>query len=500
MSSATATAKPIQSDPQTTESTEQPVTHKSFHGGFQALNEEYSYWCDDIEGDLPKDFSGTFFRNGPGRMEIGGERFGHWFDGDGMVCAITFKNGQVHFKNRYVRTPKYIKETEQQRIAYRGFGTQRPGGWWKNAMRGPAHVANTSVMYHGGKLLALWEGGAPYELNPATLETRGEYSYQGHLNQQNPFSAHGKVNHKTGYYYNFGMGMMGMGWKGPNWCVNLYKVSPNGQLVDTARFPVNDFTFLHDFAITEHFAVIIISSVKMEGAKEMVFGTGSLASTIRFDHEQPAQVLVVDLKTMKLAERYEIDPMLVVHYANAFERNGELLVDLIRFTDFEDNNALSNVFEMDSLGGGDLHRFTINIPNARIKHERLSDNTLPSEFPTIDARFTGFENRYTFLGTMTDNGTPGFFNAIHKFDNQTGKITPHQFGPGRFTSEPIFMPKHPEAKEGEGYVSSVVYNADEHKSYVVVLDASNMEEIARVNLKHHVPHQFHGQFSPHTFV
>ena len=84
----------------------------SCHGGLENLEEEHNYVIDDIEGDIPRDLKGTFFRNGPGRQKIGGNKFGHWFDGDGMLCAFTFDDGKAHFKNRYVRTPKYIAETE----------------------------------------------------------------------------------------------------------------------------------------------------------------------------------------------------------------------------------------------------------------------------------------------------------------------------------------------------------------------------------------------------
>ncbi len=134
------------------------------HGGLENLDEEYSYWIEELEGEVPSNLRGTFFRNGPGRQKIGGQPYGHWFDGDGMLCAFTFNEGKVHFKNAYVRTPKYIEETAAQKILYRGFGTQLPGGMRANFLKLPANPANTNSIYHGGKLLALKEGGRPWEL------------------------------------------------------------------------------------------------------------------------------------------------------------------------------------------------------------------------------------------------------------------------------------------------------------------------------------------------
>ena len=126
----------------------------SCHGGLENLDEEYDYPLDDVEGEIPADLRGTFFRNGPGRQRIGGKPYGHWFDGDGMLCSFSFQDGKAHFRNRYVRTPKYVEETAAQEVLYRGFGTQIPGGIFKNFLKTPANPANTSSVYHGGHLKA----------------------------------------------------------------------------------------------------------------------------------------------------------------------------------------------------------------------------------------------------------------------------------------------------------------------------------------------------------
>jgi all-trans-8'-apo-beta-carotenal 15,15'-oxygenase len=160
------------------------------HGGLENLDEEFDYWIDEIDGAVPTNLRGTFYRNGPGRQTIGDRPFGHWFDGDGMLAAFSFDDGKVHFRNRYVRTPKYVKETAAQKILYRGFGTQIPGGWYRNALKLPTNPANTSVVYHAGHLLALNEGGFPWEVDAATLATMGEFDYHGALFGR-AFSAHG---------------------------------------------------------------------------------------------------------------------------------------------------------------------------------------------------------------------------------------------------------------------------------------------------------------------
>lgn len=93
--------------------------------GYQSLKQEFNYWIDDVEGEIPSNLQGTLFRNGPGLLDIKGQKYHHPFDGDGMICAFTFTNGKAHFQNRFVRTQGFVEEQKAGKILYRGvFGTQ----------------------------------------------------------------------------------------------------------------------------------------------------------------------------------------------------------------------------------------------------------------------------------------------------------------------------------------------------------------------------------------
>lgn len=139
--------------------------------GYESQPNEYDYWIDDIVGEIPAGLYGTFFRNGPGLVDINGQRYHHPFDGDGMICAIAFSQGRAYFRNRFVRTEGFVAEQAAGKILYRGvFGTQKPGGWLANVFDNRIkNIANTNVIYWGGKLLALWEAAEPYRLDPKTL-------------------------------------------------------------------------------------------------------------------------------------------------------------------------------------------------------------------------------------------------------------------------------------------------------------------------------------------
>ena len=170
--------------------------------GFRSLAEEHDYRLDEIDGQVPATLRGTLFRNGSGRNEVGGQWFAHWFDGDGMIASLRFGDDGIRFRNRYVRTDNYRDETAAGRIMYRGFGKMRPGGIPANAFRLPANVSNTSVVMDGDRLLSLWEGGPPFAMDPATLETRGVEAFGGKVKA---FSAHPKRDPDTGELFNFGV-------------------------------------------------------------------------------------------------------------------------------------------------------------------------------------------------------------------------------------------------------------------------------------------------------
>src|SRR5256885_14164367 len=122
---------------------------------------EYDIALDEITGTLPPGLTGPLYRNGAGRWDIGSTVLDCLFDTDGMVSAFVMDGRGVRFRNRFVRTKQYLKSEKAGRMATRGLGTQRPGGLPANALRGPANVANTSVLVQGERLFAPWEGGRP---------------------------------------------------------------------------------------------------------------------------------------------------------------------------------------------------------------------------------------------------------------------------------------------------------------------------------------------------
>lgn len=129
-----------------------------------------------VEGTLPPELRGTLYRNGPGLFDRAGLRKRCIMDGDGMIQSFAFQPKGVRYRNRFVRTKKYQEEEGAGKFVYPSWSTQAPGGLLGNAFKADAiqSEASVTVYYRNDRLLAFDDTGQPWELDPETLETRGE--------------------------------------------------------------------------------------------------------------------------------------------------------------------------------------------------------------------------------------------------------------------------------------------------------------------------------------
>ena len=215
-------------------------------------------------GTVPTELNGTFYRNGPGRMERDGHRVHHPFDGDGMIAAMRFEGGRVQLSNRYVRTEGWLAEEKAGKVLYRGvFGSQKPGGRLANAFDlRLKNIANTNVVRLGDQLLALWEAAEPHALDPLSLETRGLSRLDGVLKKGEAFSAHPRFDpghHGRPCMVTFGVKT------GPRSTIRLMEFATDGSDAGTLLHDRSDsfpgFAFLHDFAITPNWAVFLQNAI-----------------------------------------------------------------------------------------------------------------------------------------------------------------------------------------------------------------------------------------------
>ncbi|MDJ0735972.1 MAG: carotenoid oxygenase family protein [Nostocaceae cyanobacterium] len=472
--------------------------------GYESLKQEFDYWIEDIEGEIPPELHGTLFRNGPGLLDINGQNIHHPFDGDGMICRISFTNGRAHFSNRYVRTPGYVEEQKAGKILYRGvFGTQKPGGWLANFFDFKyKEIANTNVIYWGGKLLALWEASEPYRLNPKTLDTLGKEYFDGALTEGDAFSAHPRIDPNSNLdggapcLVNFSIK------PGLSTRITIFELDTTGKVVRKQAHSVPGFAFIHDFVITPNYCIFFQNPVSFNPIP-FALGMCGAGQCVKFQADKPTRILIIPRSNQKEKIKIlETKAGFVFHHVNAFERDEEIIIDSICYESLPEVEPESDFRQtnFDKLAPGQLWRFHLNLQNQTVEYKLIESSCC--EFPIIHPEKVGRDYQYLYMGAADAASGNAPLQAFLKLDLQTGEKQIWSAVPRGFVGEPIFVPRPQATSEDDGWVLTVVYDAAAHRSDVVILDARdlNQEPIAKLHLKHHVPYSLHGNFTNQVFV
>jgi carotenoid cleavage dioxygenase len=431
-----------------------------------------------VVGELPRELCGTLWRNGPNPQFAPRGPY-HWFDGDGMIHAFRFRDGRVSYRNRWVRTARFQAERAAGESLFGGLAAM--GQTDPRVATVSPNAANTNIVYHAGKLLALWEGGPAHALDPLTLETEGPHDFAGRL--AGAMTAHPKLDPETGEMLCFGYSFV------PPF-LRYHVVDAQGRMVRSEEIEVPVPTMMHDFLVTKHHVIFMVcpATIRMENIER--FG-----SPIGWEPELGTQIGVMPRDGKSADVRwFRAEPSYVFHPLNAYDDGDRIVADVCRYNRvplFPAGDAAQGQEDLSAR----LTRWTLDLAGGSVKEERLDD--LASEFPRLDERRAGLPYRHGYAGTIVPGEEqPGGFNAIAHWDLKTGKRREHRLPSGDATGEPIFVPKSDSAPEGDGYLLAVVYRAQEKRSDVLVLDAQNVSDapIATVQLPHRVPFGFHGNW------
>jgi all-trans-8'-apo-beta-carotenal 15,15'-oxygenase len=464
----------------------------TWSAGFRSLAGEHDYRIDDIDGRVPTRLRGTLFRNGAGRNDLGGLWFAHWFDGDGMISAIRFDGDGIHYRNRYVRTDNYRDETAAGRIVHRGFGKMRPGGVIANALRQPANVSNTSVVLQDERLLSLWEGGAPYALDPATLETLGLEDFGGKVRA---FSAHPKFDSATGELFNFGIDY------GRQTTLTPYRLQ-RGALTCLPAIALPYPVMNHDFVLTQHHLVFCLGPILVHPLK-MLLGFASFDGALEWDGGRPTLILLVPRDGQGAPRWIETEPFFQFHFANGFEQDGALVLDLTQYPDYAAvGDALRDYWRSDWSADGmaRLVRLRVDLATGKVERRAFSTGNA-NEFPRINPQRVAVRHRYAYIADNAPGRDSGLQQRITRVDLDSGHAVSHDFGRDGYAGEPVFIPARADGEEDDGFVVTLVYDAAAGRTDVVGLDARDLaaRPLFVARLRHHVPFGLHGTFTPRLF-
>lgn len=433
------------------------------NGVFVPLDDERAATDLTVRGAIPPELDGIYLRNSFNSHPLRGTRQPHPFLEDGMVHGVSLAQGRaLWYRNRWISTDGLAQVA----------GRAQP--------RGPAdrrwsfsNAANISVVAHAGRLLAMGETGLPYELN-GQLETLGRCDFDGGLTRS--MTAHPKRDPATGALHAFGY------WPRRPY-VTYFRVDPDGRIARAEPVDIAGATVMHDFAISERFAVFIDQPLLFERPPRPGGGL-----PFHWAPEYGTRLGLLDLHHEGApVQWFPIDTCFVSHVLNAFDQGDQVVLRAV----------VSHPYYLTGMARPQaaslsMHEWRIDPVAKRVSSACIADS--PGEFPRLDERVTGRAHRYGYATEIVLRHGWLACGGLFKYDFARGSVEHHRFGDHEAASEAQFVPAGEGSAEDEGWLLCFVYDARIDRSRLVVLDAQRFSgsEVASIELPHRVPYGAHG--------
>jgi len=472
---------------------------------FAPVTEELTATGLSVTGRLPDFLDGRYLRIGPNPMDPG-ERY-HWFMGEGMVHGVRLRDGGAEwYRNRWVRSAS-VAEALGEPVR----GTPRALDF----------AANTNVLEHAGRTLALVEaGGSPYELTH-DLDTIGPHDFCGtrpSLPGRAGYTAHPHEDPDTGELH-----AISYCWLRGN-RVDYSVVDAEGRVRRSIDVEVHGSPMIHDFALTERHVVILdlpvtfdiamatadvprVARPLVRGLLNRIIGRNPVPEPViafaarggdtgssdvlpyRWNPDYPARIGLLPRDADGSAVRwFEIDPCYIFHTLNAYDDGDTVVLDVVRHP-----RMFATVLNGPDEGAARVTRYTLDLRTGRATERGLDERS--QEFPRHDERLSGRRHRYGW-SVGFEGGQTG--DAVLRHDLDAGTTDVRHLGQGLEASEFCFVPRPDGTAEDDGVLMGYVFDRAEGRSDLRVLDAATMEDVAAVHLPGRVPAGFHGNWAPTT--
>lgn len=434
-------------------------------GNFAPLSAEVETADLWTEGTLPPDLNGYLLRTGPNPALVPDPDRYHWFSGDGMVHAIALREGRaLGHRSRWVRTRHLAGEV----------GTAAPLGPTE-AINGPA---NTHVVHHAGRILALCESGLPHRLDRDLSTVRVE-DFDGSLSV--PMTAHPHRDPISGSLVSFGYDPFGPPFL---W---IYELDAQGTVSWSRSVELDRCVMVHDMAVTQTRTVVFDLGVVLD---EQLALAGQ-ALPFRWDPDHANRIGIVDRGDPEASVTWiGVDPCFVFHVMGAYDDGDELVVDLAV------HGATFDLGLGGRIGSGRpvLERWRIDPAAGSVVRSVVDDRAV--EFPRIDELHETLPYRHGYAAEIDPAFGEDCFGGLLKFDRRRDEVEAFRPAAGVAMGEPVFVRAHDGTSDDEGWVLSVGYDPGRDASDLYVLDASSFSAapVAVVHLPGRIPFGFHGSF------
>jgi beta,beta-carotene 9',10'-dioxygenase len=464
--------------------------------GFTTLEQETVLDELALSGELPTWLSGSLLRTGPAKFEVGdtaaeggGQRMRHWFDGLAMLHRFTVADGKVSYGNRYLQSRSYRAAREQGRMVYGEFATDPCRSLFKRVQTlfSPGKTlpdnANINVTRLGERFISMTETPMPVQFDPQTLETAGVQPYEvpGELT-----TAHPHLDRASGGMLNYAAKLARVS------SYRFFAVDPDASKPRAlCSLPVKEPAYMHSFGLTERWLVLAEFPLVVNPLALALSGRPYIEN-YKWKPELGTRFTLVDRATGEATGGFQTDACFAFHHVNAYEHGGEVVVDMCAF---ENAGVIEDLY-LERLRAGkpiaapQLTRFRLGVADRSVSREPLAEGEI--ELPRINyGRCNERPYRYVW---GNGNGNSGWLERIVKIDVDDGSEL--SWGePGCYPGEPVFVARPDATDEDDGVLLSVVLDAAAETSFLLVLDAADLNELARARVPHHIPFGFHGQFA-----
>lgn len=458
--------------------------------GFTTLEQETNEQI-PVKGKIPTWVSGTLFRVGPGQFEMTDSYAIHWLDGFAMIHRFFIDKGTVTYSNALLESEYYQKACQTGKME--GLKTNKGGSLlskcFSSHSSNPTYDnVNVNVVQYGNQTVALTEAPTPLAFNPETLKTEKPFSFDDSIEGQ--FStAHPhfdpQTNEYTGFLIHFARSSEYV----------LYKMKANSnirQKIGSAK--VSQPAYIHSFAITPHY-IILTEHPFVVKPIDLLLSNKAFIDNFKWKPEQGTIFYVFNRDSGTLIGKYKTDAFFSLHNINAFESdNNTITLDLSTYPDAQ----IISAYKFDQLTAkkkicfphARFSRFTINLDTNKVSAEHK--DTVSLEMPRINyEKYNG--KPYQFVYGVSADAKHAFPNQLIKMNVSTGSYSiwtePHCF-----PCEPLFIANPQANTEDNGVLLSIVLDSKNKNSFVLILDAQTMKELARATVPHHIPFTVHGNF------
>jgi carotenoid cleavage dioxygenase-like enzyme len=465
--------------------------------GWEELPHEVDLPDVPVTGALPDWLSGALLRTGPGKWDLGGQQLEHWWDGLALLQRFSFGGGRVSYRCRFLDSPAYVSQQRTGRLTWAAFATDPCADLLrgeKTAFVPESGNANINITRIGDALVALGEEPMTVTFDPETLRVTGwldQVPWQDPVKGAHLVPAHPQrdFDRKTQYNVHTVLGA-----KPVYQIIATDVVTGAKSVLSTVPVETGNPGYRHHFSITENYAVAMEYPLRMD-LQALAAGDKPFAATYRWDPTAATKIFITDRADGSLLKVLQTRGFFALHHANAYEADGAIVMDVAAYDNAEHiaDYYLDRRRHGMPLSAGQLRRYTLPLSaGTEAGCEALSSQQV--ELPTYDyRRHNARPYRYVYAAGMRQDLPEVAYNQIVKADVES-RVSLSWFQDGCFPGEPIFVPAPGDVAEDDGVVLCLVLDTTAHSSFLLVLNAKDLSEIARAQLDTAIPYGLHGQF------